>query len=265
MLRAERLDDRVVPAAGFTPPGYVYGTIPGFAGPVEDTFADVDGNGTVDHAIVAGAGGSCRVYVVSGGVIGESLPDPRAPGYRGDVVLFDGVVLDPAFRGGGHVAASLGGPGDPATLYVTPGGGGGPVVAAMKFDPQTGGMAVVNRLVPYGDADYRGGLRVAVDVGRDWVLFLPEDAGYAPRLVGVDAAGEKVADLFVGDPADRSGATRFLPAGVGVQLDPAVPSSYGLAVWDGVEVDGWRPHVRSYGYDGVEYPDLAGQWPMFPA
>jgi hypothetical protein len=265
MLRVESLERRDTPTL-YTPPGYVFGAIPGFSGPVEDTYGDIDGNGTVDHAIVAGAGGSCRVYVVSGGEIGKRLPDPRDAGYRGAEVLFDGVVLDPSFRGGGHVVASLGAPGAPATLYVTPGEGGGPVVAAMQFDPATGGMAVVNRVVPYGDADYRGGLRVAVDVGRDWVLFLPESPGYAPRLVGVNAAGNKVIDIFVGDPGDRSGTTQFLPAGVGVQLDPSNPESYGLGVWDGIEVNHRRPNTRLYGYDGTEYPDIAASYPgsVFP-
>lgn len=192
--------------------------IPGWDGGEQIARGMFDGDNLADTAVVAEAGGSCRVMVFD----------------ENGVEIFNMIVFDPNFRGGGRIAvvpASLSADYSvPDALLVVPGAGGGPVVARFDFAAGTR----FDFFAPY-DSSFRGGLRIATgDVDHDArpeALFLPGEGG-APRLLAVDMRTyETELSIWVGDPTDTSGRARFESTGGMVDRPaPAFVIQYGEVV-----------------------------------
>ena len=151
----ERLEDRNCPA---TP-------IPGFLGDVGlSSYVDLSGDGIPDHAYVAQAGGSARIVVYDG-----SKGAPLAHDYNQDYVLLNEIVFDPSFRGGGVVT------GVDHSILITPGLGGGPVVAQFEF--KNGHIEATNYFAPFAPTERSGLLASHGDIDGDGIeeaLFLCE-------------------------------------------------------------------------------------------
>jgi hypothetical protein len=151
-LDCERLEDRTTPTV-----------IPGITVPEAVTYGLVNADAVPDTIAVAGAGGSCRVVILSG-----------ADG----LTLLDVIAYDPEFRGGGQVAfvkagSVAGQPEPPGSLLVAAGPGGGPHVLRFRFDGEkVREVASFYALPP----DHRAGLAVgsgdADGDGDDDGLFL---------------------------------------------------------------------------------------------
>lgn len=111
--------------------------------------ADLDGpavpGGIVDVFAAHGSGNAARV-VVRDTQTGDTLADFFA--------------FEEAFRGGVNRVAVIG-----STLFVAPGSGGGPVVAAIDL----GTKAVTHTFAPGVAADYRGGIDDLTTADLDWV------------------------------------------------------------------------------------------------
>lgn len=192
--------------------------IPGWLGSEEVVHGHFDGDGISDRAVVALAGGSVRVRVVSG-----------ADGST----IFDTIVFDPDFRGGGHLAVIPHSYAEPGldSLLVVPGDGGGPVVTQFDFD---GGVESHTFFAPFEET-FRGGLLVAggdVDGdGRPEAIFLG-----GSRLVAVDLrTHETETSIFVDGPGEpqfeTTGAMYAAPFGFLVQYGPTVGVFAPSRVW----------------------------------
>lgn len=227
-LRLEALEGREVPAV-LAPVQHNY--IPGYAGPEQLRYGDFNNDNFADRVVVAasGGGGSVRVMVFG------NPHNPESPGYYGGEfnaeaawpVWLDTIVFDPNFRGGGNILVvpySTSGT-DHAKLdklLVTPGVGGGPVVAQFTFNAVTGQLTEsLSFFAPYAQ-EFRGGLKGAIaDVDGDGyyeAVFLPGEGG-APRLTAVDMVTyETELSVWVGDPEDYSGATAFEPGGATISV-----------------------------------------------
>lgn len=206
--------------------------IPGWTGGEETVAGHFNDDNIGDLAVVALAGGSCHVRVLSGS--------------DGSVIL-DRIVYDPAFRGGGHLAVV------DHSLLVVPGEGGGPVVTQFDFTARV--PAWHSFFAPY-DQEFRGGLRVTVsDVDGDRekeAIFLPGEGG-APRLVAVDMrTHETDLSIWVGDETDFSGSARFEPTGGTIDVPGAGVECFVIQYDE--TVDFYAPS-RVWGLDGVEYTD----------
>lgn len=249
------LEARDVPAA-FDPQFYdqSFSPIPGWTGEVRTTVADLDGNGSVDTAYVAGPGGSARVVVYSGGRPGEPLVTSgttgvlKVPG-EGDVVA-DFIVFEDGFRGGADVT-SVNVPGGPDCLVFVPGEGGGPRVRVLSLDGSTDAS-----FFAFDDPDYRGGLLVErttfdpnVPAGPHdpgvHLIVLPREGG-GPRAAVYDRDGTELASFLVG-PADDRRAYAFVATDVAVDR---------LKDVRGVAVRTPDNTVRLFDWAGTEYdPD----------
>jgi hypothetical protein len=114
----------------------------GFTGNLSVAAADVNGDGTPDIIVGAGAGGSPRVQVIDG---------------KNSGVMFDQLVFESTFTGGVNVTTGdLNGDGKPEVV-IAAGFLGGPRVTA--YDPTT--WQVVANFFAY-DSTQRAGVQVAV-------------------------------------------------------------------------------------------------------
>lgn len=136
---------------------------PSFRGGSAAAFGDVNGDGTNDLIVTAGAGGGPRVAVFNGTTLANAQPTR---------LVRDFFAFDPSFRNGSYIAAGdINGDGK-AELILTPGAGGGPHVriidgakllapnATFTADGQIVGADLMS-FFARNESD-RGGLRVAV-------------------------------------------------------------------------------------------------------
>lgn len=210
-LRVETLEGRRTPAAvtladiaGDFAPGAFAGVMPDVPrGNVIVGAADLNGpgvaGGMVDIFAAHGAGDSCRVVV----------RDADA-----GLITADFFAFDPAFAGGVRTMTAVGG-----TLYVAPGDGAGPVVAAVDLATGT----VSHFLAPGVDPrDRRGVADIrAADIDADPRADSPDPAAELVILVGpvvtyAEPDGTpRLSPVFAAPPADPR-PREFVPAGVGV-------------------------------------------------
>jgi len=178
--------------------------IPGFDGPVQQAFCDVNRDGWADEVYFAGPGGSAREVVYSG------RPGPSE--VLASRFVFGRDRFDDTFRGGVTAAEGFDTDGDgvPDTLVASPGVGGG----AVLYVDGPGGV----RQIQVGPDDYRRGV-LALDGFRlpgspvqDVEAIL--DGGAGPVLVQASAAGDILASVYL-----PPGYDTFLPAAQGVPVD----------------------------------------------
>jgi hypothetical protein len=201
--QVEQLEDRENPSLA-VPEAFV-GFMPGYDGPLAFTAGDVDGNGLVDTIGVAaeGGGGSVRVVVRSGGTPGlPPVIGPDGVGYDPTFaqVIHDKVYFDEDFRGGGVVSSLRAPSGDYSLLVISPGQGGGPLVAFVDLMREEVTVKVAL------DINYRGGLRFTQlppldGVGYPDSLILATPApggGGGPVATIFDGNGEFLRSFYVG-------------------------------------------------------------------
>lgn len=173
--------------------------IPGWDGPEQWSYGDVNGDGNADTVSVAQMGGSTRVVVLDAPRTLEEIHGERR-------ILADRIFFDESFRGGGRVSVT-----DRGQVLVLPGPGGGAVVGL--WNVLTG--EAIERLAPFG-TDYRGLMHASlgdVDGDGEKELMLLPGGGYAPRLVAVDLRTfETELSVYVGDPQSVADV-RFEPTG----------------------------------------------------
>lgn len=223
VLKAELLESREVPA--ILVPEAFHEFVTGFTGSLVYAGGDFDGNGSADIAGVPaeGSGGSIRVVVRSGGLIGAPLEYPNGPGSPGVIpefgkVIFDKVLNDDTFRGGAVIGAVRSPDDTHAILAVSPGVGGGPIVNLA--DLKTGTLTAQLIL----DINYRGGLRFTslpplsgVGAPDSLVMATPAPGGGGGPVATIfDGSGKIVRSLLIGPEDDRSGDYQPYPAGAGV-------------------------------------------------
>ena len=167
-----------------------YAFNPAFTGGIFVAAGDVNGDGSADIIVGAGAGGAPEVKVFGGGSLnGEQLRDFFA--------------FEPTFTGGVRVAAGdVNGDGY-ADIIVGRGPGGPPEVKVFSV----WGNAVLFDFYAF-DAGFIGGVYVAAgDVNGDGRADLIVGAGLAPDVrVFNGATGAKMQDFFAFDPRFQGGA-----------------------------------------------------------
>ena len=156
----------------------------GFDGPITAVVGDLNGDGTEDVVVAAGAGGGPRVRVFDG---------------KTGATLADFFAYSPDFRGGVNVAF------DPSsgTLVTGAGPGGGPHVKVF-------GGRTLRELVSFFayDPEFRGGVNVALVAppgGGPARIVTGPGVGGGPALAAFDLAGTERGRLFAFDPAGRGG------------------------------------------------------------
>ncbi|MGL6095709.1 MAG: FG-GAP repeat domain-containing protein, partial [Fimbriiglobus sp.] len=222
-LRADRLEDRLAPAATFPdrtvepnvvfldPAGAPAFRIPAypadFTGGVWVATADITGDGTNDYVSAPGPGHAPEVRVFDGRT---GLPVVSLFAYEG------------GFSGGVYVvAADLTGDGKADIITGTDRGGGPRVRVFDGAAAATGRELVLADFLAIDDPSFRGGVRVAVgDVNADGTQDLIASAGNGggPRVAGFDGRAlgrgrvEKLfPDFFAFEPGVRNGV--YLTAG----------------------------------------------------
>ena len=171
---------------------------PGYAGVSRAVMADFNGDGTDDFAFGTGPGAEGAVRIVDGKTGAELAATTR---------VFDG------FAGGVFLAAGDIDRDGRAELAVSADAGGGTRVSVFRV--ADGGLVPVVDFLAFGDANFRGGSRVALgDVNRDGAADLIVGAGLGggPRVAIYDgralAGGDVqrlVPDFFALDSTLRSG------------------------------------------------------------
>lgn len=153
----------VVPVAPVLPPaaGNPVSGGPVLPSLVSPASGDVNGDGVTDKVVTAGS----AVSVVSG-TDGSVLIKPFAPFEASYTGALNAVLVD------------IGGSGR-AALVVSPGRGGGPVVAVYNADGTERG-----RFLGIDDPDFRGGVNLTVSYG----LFVTAGQGGGPRVAVFDTA-----------------------------------------------------------------------------
>jgi hypothetical protein len=169
-----------------------------YTGVIRSVVGDFNGDGTQDYAFATGAGVAATVRVFDGKTGAELAPRTT--------------VLD-GFAGGVFLAAGdIDGDGRDEIAVSADAGGGNRVSV---FRVANGGLTMAVDFLAFGDANFRGGSRVAMaDVNRDGVddLIVGAGLGGGPRVGVYDgralAAGQGqrlVPDFFALDQSLRSG------------------------------------------------------------
>jgi hypothetical protein len=166
---------------------------------IRSVVADFDGDKKADFAFGTGAGINALVRIISGATGADLLgPTQVLNGFSGGVFLAAGDID----RDGA------------AELAISADAGGGTRVSLVKVSAATGLTAKADFLA-YGDANFRGGSRVALgDVNKDGAadLIVGAGVGGAPRVAVYDgnsllsgAPRTVVPDFFALDSSLRSG------------------------------------------------------------
>jgi hypothetical protein len=175
---ATSLDARMKPFAGVVGNFFAYDTA--FRGGVRVAVGDVDGDGTPDIVTGAGFGGGPHVRAFGGGT---------------GAILLDFFAYDAAFRGGVYVAAGdIDGDGR-ADIVTGAGEGGGPHVKVFSGN----GAGLLMSFFAY-DADFRGGVRVAVgDMDGDGTpdIITGPGVGGGPHVKVISGADGSVIGSFM--------------------------------------------------------------------
>lgn len=214
-LTLELLEDRCNPNGG----------IPDFSGPVQFLYGDINHDNFADKAYVAQEGGSVRVVIYDGTRVVED--ETHTFGLVEDTILLNTIVFDPTFRGGGRIGF-VERQGAGSSLIVTPGLGGGPVVAQFDFNPVNGQIELsASYFAPFPVETRMGLIGGQGDVDGDGAmeaLFINPETGY---LAAYDlSTHETETMIFVGP------ATGFEPTGAMIQVGavPAFWIQYGPTV-----------------------------------
>lgn len=249
MLNLEPLEARDVPAA-YTLADLIPHYDAGWVRPMPDvpaesvlvSGADLDGpaapGGIVDVYAAHGGGNAARV-VVRDTQTGETLADFFA--------------FEPAFRGGVNRVAVIG-----STLFVAPGAGGGPVIAAIDLPTK----AVTHTFAPGVAADYRGGIDDLTTADLDWsngtgtadpeheLLIL-----CGPVVTYAEPDGTpRLSPVYAFPPTDTR-AWEFVPATAGVQVPGSLLPGFSVQPADSQPDDtGHVAESRTLTFAGVPAP-----------
>ncbi len=170
-----------------------------FRGGARAVFADVNGDGTPDLAVVAAVGGGPRVAVYDGKSLLAGKPAPLAA---------DFFAFDSSLRTGLTVAAGDFNTDGFADLAVTPSAGGGPVVAVFSGKELTAGRATTLAVFAQGDgADRTGARSTSRDINGDGKADLVVAAGGRVRgYLGSSLVSATPAVAFDLDPTAAAAA-----------------------------------------------------------
>lgn len=185
------------PSGVLSPTGTRMVPFAGWTGVVRSTVADFNGDGIADYAFATGPGTAAQVRIVDGRTGADLAPAT--------------LVLD-GFGGGVFLAAGDMNKDGAAELAVSADAGGGNRVSIYTVN---GGFKRVVDFMAFGDANFRGGSRVAMgDVNHDGAgdLIVGAGLGGGPRVAIYDGnslmsgrANQLVPDFFALDPSLRSG------------------------------------------------------------
>jgi hypothetical protein len=203
------------------PAGDAVQAFPGYTGITRGVAADFTGDGVEDLAFGTGPGAAAGVRIVNGATGAD---------------VASAVVLD-GFGGGVFLAAADLDRDGGAELAVSADAGGGTRVSVYKV---TGGRLVpLADFLAFGDADFRGGSRVAMaDMNRD---------GAAELIVGAGLGGGPRVAVYDGAALARGRAARLVPDFFA--LDPTLRSGVYVAAAD-VDGDGCADVIYSTGNTG---------------
>jgi hypothetical protein len=169
-----------------TAAGPAQNPFPGFTGIVRTTTGDFNGDGTTDYVFATGAGVAATIRVFDGKSGTEMVPQS--------------LVLD-GFGGGVFVAAGDVDRDGRDELAVSADAGGGTRVTVYRIGG--GQLATVADIQAFGDANFRGGSRVAMgDVNRD---------GAADLIVGAGTGGGPRVAVYDGLAVSRGSGKRLVP------------------------------------------------------
>ena len=204
-----------------------------FTGGVRVAVGDANNDGFPDVVVSPAEGGGPRLVV--------------ADGFTGKV-LFNQFVYEPEMRSGVFVALGDTNGSGRNQIVTGPGVGGGPRVRVFDLPSQ----AVLRDFYAYA-ADFRGGIRVAVDSAAKQFITSPGDGG-GPQVRVWGQGATPVREFFAGDPAsrqgifiavgdlDRSGVARLV-AGTGPG-GPAVVMTYDMQT--GKQTSAFQPFESSF-------------------
>ncbi len=205
-----------------TPVGGRQSPFGSYTGVIRSVVGDFNGDGTKDYAFATGAGTAATVRVFDGKTGGELVARTA--------------VLD-GFAGGVFLAAGDIDRDGRDELAVSADAGGGTRISVYRV--ADGGLTLAADFLAFGDANFRGGSRVAMaDVNRD---------GAAEVVVGAGLGGGPRVAVYDGATLAAGGAQRLVPDFFA--LDPNLRSGVYVAAAD-VDGDGYADVIYSTGNTG---------------
>ncbi len=218
---------------------------PAFTGGVSIAWGDVNGDGTPDLVVGAGAGGGPEVKVIDGSKLDDVGPNGAiAPA----ALLADFYAFDPNFTGGVSVAAADFTGDGRADIVVGAGRGGGPQVKV--FDGAT--MTMLRAFFAF-DPNFTGGVSVAAaEVGAAHDLVVGAGAGGGPAVGVFDGTtGARLQSFFAFDPNFAGGVSVAVgdPTGSGTP-DVVIGGDGHVNVYNvtsaATELENYAPYGQSF-------------------